>query len=79
MAMLTILHELGLHRNADGSLDLEGFKIVYVAPMKALVQEVTANFSNRLEPFGVFLSAASFPAVYPGAMKGVPLANNTLV
>lgn len=53
VAMLTILHELGLHRNADGSLDLEGFKIVYVAPMKALVQEVTANFSNRLEPFGI--------------------------
>ena len=61
--MLTILHELGMHRRADGSLDLEGFKIVYVAPMKALVQEVTANFGNRLEPFGemgLFLSGFFF-------------------
>jgi pre-mRNA-splicing helicase BRR2 len=41
VAMLAILHELGLHRLADGSgFDLSAFKIVYVAPMKALVQEV---------------------------------------
>lgn len=28
------------------------FKIVYVAPMKALAAEVTANFQKRLEPLG---------------------------
>ena len=34
-------------------MDLDAFKIVYVAPMKALVQEMVLNFRNRLEPFGV--------------------------
>lgn len=29
------------------------FKIVYVAPMKALAAEVTANFSRRLAPLGL--------------------------
>mmetsp|Transcript_7976 Transcript_7976/g.22253 ORF Transcript_7976/g.22253 Transcript_7976/m.22253 type:complete len:1913 (+) Transcript_7976:252-5990(+) len=33
--------------------DLQSFKIVYVAPMKALVQEVVKNFSKRLAPYGV--------------------------
>jgi len=33
--------------------DLKSFKIVYVAPMKALVQEVVKNFSKRLAPYGV--------------------------
>ena len=33
--------------------DLKSFKIVYVAPMKALVQEVVKNFSHRLKDFGV--------------------------
>ena len=28
------------------------FKIVYVAPMKALAAEVTAAFSHRLAPLG---------------------------
>ncbi len=29
------------------------FKVVYVAPMKALAAEVTATFSQRLAPLGV--------------------------
>lgn len=33
--------------------DLQAFKIVYIAPMKALVQEVVKNFSERLKPYGV--------------------------
>ena len=32
------------------------FKIVYVAPMKALAAEVTAAFSHRLAPLGVSIS-----------------------
>jgi hypothetical protein len=32
--MLCIMHELGLHRKPDGTLDTAAFKIVYVAPMK---------------------------------------------
>nr|WCZ58665.1 U5 small nuclear ribonucleoprotein 200 kDa [Seculamonas ecuadoriensis] len=53
VAMLSMLHEIGLHRLRDGSIDLSAFKIVYVAPMKALVQEVVQNFGNRLKNYGI--------------------------
>jgi pre-mRNA-splicing helicase BRR2 len=53
VAMLAILHELGLNRNDDGTYNLSGFKIVYVAPMKALVAEMVGNFSKRLKSYGV--------------------------
>jgi pre-mRNA-splicing helicase BRR2 len=33
--------------------DLSAFKIVYVAPMKALVQEVVKNFDGRLKDYGI--------------------------
>jgi pre-mRNA-splicing helicase BRR2 len=37
--MLTILNELGKWRDeATGTFNLDAFKIVYVAPMKALVR-----------------------------------------
>ncbi|CAN1127789.1 DExH-box ATP-dependent RNA helicase DExH12 [Linum perenne] len=53
VAVLTILQKLGLYRNKDGSFDHNGYKIVYVAPMKALVAEVVGNLSNRLQEYGV--------------------------
>ena len=66
-AMLTIMREIGLHRVAEDdvaatnvnrapgapALDLDSFKIVYIAPMKSLVQEMVLNFTNRLEPYGI--------------------------
>ena len=52
--MLTILNELGKYRDEEtGTFDLDAFKIVYVAPMKALVQEMVGNFSSRLGVFGI--------------------------
>lgn len=52
--MLCILHEMGLHRRADGTFDTSAFKIVYVAPMKALVAEMVGNFTKRLsEAYGL--------------------------
>ncbi|KAL0373041.1 UNVERIFIED_CONTAM: DExH-box ATP-dependent RNA helicase DExH12 [Sesamum calycinum] len=39
--------------NEDGSINHNNYKIVYVAPMKALVAEVVGNLSNRLEQYGV--------------------------
>ncbi|EAU82983.1 DNA polymerase theta/eta [Coprinopsis cinerea okayama7 len=51
--MLTILNELAKHRRDDGSFDLDAFKIVYIAPMKALVAEMVGNFSSRLKQFGI--------------------------
>ncbi|KAK5654988.1 hypothetical protein OQA88_6747 [Cercophora sp. LCS_1] len=56
VAMLTILREIGKNRNAKGEIDLDAFKIVYIAPLKALVQEQVGNFGKRLEPFGIKVS-----------------------
>lgn len=53
VAMLAMLHVVGQHRRADGSIDLGAFKIVYIAPMKALVQEIVANFSERLKEYKI--------------------------
>eukprot|EP01107_Rhizomastix_libera_P003769 TRINITY_DN1648_c0_g2_i1.p2 TRINITY_DN1648_c0_g2~~TRINITY_DN1648_c0_g2_i1.p2 ORF type:complete len:2183 (-),score=603.76 TRINITY_DN1648_c0_g2_i1:51-6599(-) len=59
VAMLTMLHEIGLHRGEDGSVDVSAFKIVYVAPMKSLVQEMVGNFSQRLSPLGITVKELS--------------------
>ncbi|KAI9331221.1 Sec63 Brl domain-containing protein, partial [Obelidium mucronatum] len=48
-AMLTILREVGKHVDeTTGQVNLDAFKIVYIAPMKALVAEMVGNFGNRL-------------------------------
>lgn len=44
---------MGLHLRKDGTIDTSNFKIVYIAPMKALVAEMVGNFSTRLEPYGM--------------------------
>lgn len=74
VAMLTMLNIMGRYRNAApsthddgdemkdisvGSFDMSKFKIVYVAPMKALVQEVVKNFSRRLKDYGVVVRELS--------------------
>src|SRR3984957_16978856 len=47
--MLTILNEMAKHRDdSTGSFDLDAFKIIYIAPMKARVQEMVGNFTARL-------------------------------
>ncbi|KAK1555940.1 hypothetical protein Q3G72_033688 [Acer saccharum] len=53
VAVLTILQQLALNRNSDGSFNHSDYKIVYVAPMKALVAEVVGNLSNRLQVYDV--------------------------
>lgn len=66
IALMTILRELGRHlaitldgqpKVTGGSHDIPGvgadFKIVYVAPMKALAQEVTRTLGERLAYLGV--------------------------
>ena len=37
----------------DGVLRKDEFKIVYVAPMKALATEMVTSFSKRLAPLGI--------------------------
>ncbi len=53
VAMLCMLNEIGQHLREDGTVQLDAFKIVYVAPMKALVQECVLNFGKRLQPYGI--------------------------
>ena len=53
VAMLTMLHEIGLHLQPDGKVDKTAFKIVYVAPMKALVQEQVQQFGQRLKEYDI--------------------------
>lgn len=40
------MHEIGQHINADGSINKENFKIVYIAPMRSLVQEMVGTFNK---------------------------------
>lgn len=57
VAMLAMLREIGKNRNADtGEIMLDDFKIVYIAPLKALVQEQVGNFGERLKPYGIRVS-----------------------
>ena len=57
VAMLAILREIGKNRNPqNGEIMLDDFKIVYIAPLKALVQEQVGNFGKRLEPYGIKVS-----------------------
>lgn len=64
VALLAMLREIGKHlsegalnrgENLDqpDCLDRDAFKIVYMAPMKALVQEMVENFSRKLAPYGL--------------------------
>ena len=46
VALLTIMREIGKHVNADGTINTDDFKIIYIAPMKSLAQEMVGNFSE---------------------------------
>nr|CAH0109762.1 unnamed protein product [Daphnia galeata] len=55
IAMLTILHQIKQYIT-NGVLERKDqFKIVYVAPMKALAAEMAENFGKRLAPLGVLV------------------------
>ena len=53
VALMCMLSVISQYLRDDGSVDLDAFKIVYVAPMKALVQEVVLNFTRKLAPFNI--------------------------
>ncbi|XP_050384241.1 DExH-box ATP-dependent RNA helicase DExH12-like [Argentina anserina] len=59
VAVLTILQQFALNMNEDGSINHNAYKIVYVAPMKALVAEVVGNLSDRLQEYGVTVKELS--------------------
>ena len=51
VALLTMLREIGKHINQDGTINTEEFKIIYVAPMRSLVQEMVGNFRKAGFPW----------------------------
>lgn len=60
VAMMSILRCLAnVYRPATGTFDVSELKMVYVAPMKALVQEVVQTFSKRLNPLGISVAELS--------------------
>lgn len=56
IALMTMLHEVQLHMENGMLRRKDPFKIVYIAPMKALAAEMTANFGKRLKPLGVVVN-----------------------
>ncbi|XP_076632793.1 activating signal cointegrator 1 complex subunit obelus [Colletes latitarsis] len=52
VAMLTVVHQIKQHIE-NGQVMKNKFKIIYVAPMKALAAEMTKNFGKRLECLGI--------------------------
>ncbi|KAF0990898.1 hypothetical protein HZS_5841, partial [Henneguya salminicola] len=52
-ALLCIMREVGKCLTADNKINVDEFKIIYVAPMKSLVQEMVQNFSKRLSVYGI--------------------------
>lgn len=58
VALLAILRAISenLIDPSTAAVDKDSFKIVYIAPMKALVQEMVTNFSKKLAPFGLKVS-----------------------
>ncbi|CAK1554439.1 unnamed protein product [Leptosia nina] len=56
VALLTIMREVGKHVNDDGTVNVNDFKVIYVAPMRSLVQEMVGNFSKRLAAYNMKVS-----------------------
>lgn len=54
VAMLAMLRAIDNFRNSEsGRIDADALKIVYIAPLKALVQEQVREFSRRLKLLGL--------------------------
>ncbi|KAG8567286.1 hypothetical protein GDO81_011241 [Engystomops pustulosus] len=53
VALMCMLREIGKHINVDGTINVDNFKIIYIAPMRSLVQEMVGSFSKRLATYGI--------------------------
>ncbi|XP_014208524.1 putative U5 small nuclear ribonucleoprotein 200 kDa helicase [Copidosoma floridanum] len=56
VALLCMMREIGKHINSDGTINAGDFKIIYVAPMRSLVQEMVGNFGKRLATYNLTVS-----------------------
>uniref|UniRef100_A0A8C1MDB2 BRR2 homolog n=1 Tax=Cyprinus carpio TaxID=7962 RepID=A0A8C1MDB2_CYPCA len=46
VALMAMLREIGKHINMDGTINVDDFKIIYIAPMRSLVQEMVGSFGK---------------------------------
>lgn len=46
VALMCMLREIGKHINPDGTINVDNFKIIYIAPMRSLVQEMVGSFGK---------------------------------
>uniref|UniRef100_A0A8C0FK63 Activating signal cointegrator 1 complex subunit 3 n=1 Tax=Bubo bubo TaxID=30461 RepID=A0A8C0FK63_BUBBB len=53
VALMCMLREIGKHINIDGTINVDDFKIIYIAPMRSLVQEMVGSFGKRLATYGI--------------------------
>nr|DBA32090.1 TPA: hypothetical protein GDO54_007839 [Pyxicephalus adspersus] len=53
VALMCMLREIGKHINVDGTINVDNFKIIYIAPMRSLVQEMVGSFGKRLATYGI--------------------------
>ncbi|KAJ8971261.1 hypothetical protein NQ317_011620, partial [Molorchus minor] len=56
VALLCMMREIGKYINDDGTINADDFKIIYVAPMRSLVQEMVGNFGKRLSSYNITVS-----------------------
>lgn len=56
VALLCMMREIGKHINDDGTINADEFKIIYIAPMRSLVQEMVGNFGKRLASYNLTVS-----------------------
>jgi len=60
IALLSILRLISLYRDEKKDIiDTKNFKVIYIAPMKALIKEIVGYFSQRLESYGVTVQELS--------------------
>ncbi|EPQ10851.1 U5 small nuclear ribonucleoprotein 200 kDa helicase [Myotis brandtii] len=50
VALMCMLREIGKHINPDGTINVDNFKIIYIAPMRSLVQEMVGSFGKQYSP-----------------------------
>lgn len=67
---MCMLREIGKHINIDGTINVDDFKIIYIAPMRSLVQEMVGSFGKVMESLG---SAPARPVGEREVSKGLEL------
>ncbi|KAG8036648.1 hypothetical protein G9C98_003970 [Cotesia typhae] len=56
VALLCMMREIGKYVNSDETINVDQFKIIYVAPMRSLVQEMVGSFGKKLASYGLTVS-----------------------